>query len=102
MRTVSLEHESPEFTHLFAVAKQEPVLLLAADGQEFILTPADNFEEEVEALRNSPTFQTFLEERMKCTKRIPLEEIEREIHEELHWQEVKDAIASAPHAGLVG
>jgi hypothetical protein len=84
MRTVSLEHESPEFTHLFTMAQQEPVLLLTADGYQFILTPVDSLAEEVEVLRHSSTFQTFLEERMKCPKRIPLEEIEREIHEELH------------------
>jgi hypothetical protein len=54
-----------------------------SDGREFILTQADNFEAEVDALRNNFSFQNFLQERSQCQARIPIEEIEREIDEEL-------------------
>ncbi len=37
----------------------------------------------MEALRNSLSFQNFLAERRKCQVRISIEEIEREIYEEL-------------------
>jgi hypothetical protein len=48
-----------------------------------MLTEADDFEREVEGLRRSQAFQHFLEERSKDQRRIPLEEIEREIEQEL-------------------
>ena len=65
------------------MAREEPVLVLTSDGEEFILSQADDFDKEVEALRNSQTFQKFLEERPLCKARIPLSEIEREIDEDL-------------------
>jgi hypothetical protein len=68
---------------LIDMARREPVLLVAADGKEFFLSEADDFEREVEALRSSPSFQRFLEERSKGGKTIPLAEIEREIDEEI-------------------
>jgi hypothetical protein len=89
MRTIQLNSQTVEWTQLLALAQQGPLLLQTTEGQKFVLTPAAEFEEEVESLRNSPSFQTFLEDRMKCPVRIPLEEIEREIHEELKglgWQ----------------
>jgi hypothetical protein len=57
--------------------------LLMPDRREFILSQADDFEAEVEALRNSISFQDFLEERRQCQVKIPIEDIEKEIDEEL-------------------
>ena len=53
---------------------------------EFILSQTDDFEAEVEALRNSQKFQEFLDERIKCKVRFPIEELEKEIEEELMSQ----------------
>jgi hypothetical protein len=50
---------------------------------EDALSQADGFETEVEALRNSQKFQAFLDERMKCKVRFPIEELEQEIEAEL-------------------
>ena len=68
---------------MIGIARKEPVLALTSDGEEFIFSQADDFEKEVESLRNSQTFQKFLEERSQCKARIPLSEIEREIDEDL-------------------
>ena len=64
------------------LARQEPLLLVTADGQEFLLSEADDFEREAEALRNSVSFQRFLEERSRATGRISLDEVEAEIDRE--------------------
>lgn len=56
---------------------------LTADGRQFVLAEADDFEQEVALLRNSRAFQRFLDDRSKCSQRIPLEEIEAEIEREL-------------------
>jgi len=64
------------------LARREPVLLITPDGKEFCIAEADDFEREVDALRGSQAFQTFLDERSSCTQRIPLEEIEKELEQE--------------------
>jgi hypothetical protein len=76
MRTVNLAEEPLDLAAVLQLAGQEPVLLLTPDGKEFVLTEADDFE------RDS-TFQQFLEERAKDQRRIPLEEVEHEIEQEL-------------------
>ncbi len=83
MKTIDLGTRRVEMERIFDFAATEPVLLLTKDGREFVLSQADDFEAEVEALRTSQSFQRFLDERMSSRARIPLEEIEREIEEEL-------------------
>jgi len=62
MKIIDLEKEKPKLSRIFKLARREPVLLLTGDGQEFILSRADGFEAEKEALQNSH-FQTLLDER---------------------------------------
>ena len=83
MRTIDLEKEPLDLRAIINIAQQEPVLLLTADGKEFCLAEADDFEREVESLRTSSAFQRFLDERSASAKRIPLEVIEAEVEQEL-------------------
>jgi PHD/YefM family antitoxin component YafN of YafNO toxin-antitoxin module len=86
MRTVNLGEDKLDLQAIINLAREEPVLLLAADGKEFLLAEADDFEKEVETLRGSQAFQRFLDERSACAKRVPLEEVEAEIEQELAAQ----------------
>ena len=86
MRTIELDKEPLDLAALIKLASQEPVLLVTPEGKEFCLAEADDFEREVETLRGSQAFQRFLDERSASTKRIPLEEIEAEIEQELAAQ----------------
>lgn len=83
MKTIDLEHEPLDLKALIELASHEPVLLITAQGKEFCLAPADDFDNEVETLRNSQAFQHFLDERSKSTKRISLDQLESEIDQEL-------------------
>jgi len=65
------------------MASREPLLLVTPDGKEFCIAEADDFEREVDALRGSRAFQRFLDERSASIRRLPLEEIEAEIEQEL-------------------
>lgn len=78
MRAVNLETDKSELLQLLNFARIEPVLLLIS-GEEFILSRADDFDTEVENLRNSPSFQVFLNERMKCQVRFSIEDVEKEL-----------------------
>ncbi|MDR4496522.1 MAG: hypothetical protein MRK02_01120 [Candidatus Scalindua sp.] len=83
MKTIDLEKEKMDLSEVIKLAQKEPILLLTSDGKEFFISEADDFEKEVEILRGSYTFQKFLDERSTCKHRIPFEEIEKEIEQEL-------------------
>jgi len=83
MKSVDLRSENVDLAQLLHLAEQEAVLLVAPDGHEFVLAEADDFDAEVEALRNSTRFQSFLDQRMSQGGRIPIEEIEHEVDQEL-------------------
>jgi hypothetical protein len=86
MKTVDVERENPDLETVISLAREGPVLMLAADGSEFFLSEADDFDKEIESLRSSSSFQRLLDERSVSKHRIPLEEIEREIERELGEQ----------------
>jgi hypothetical protein len=86
MKTVKLGEVKLDLDSALNLARQEPLLLLTSDGQEFFVALADNFEQEVETLRASQAFQRFLDERSACRRRIPLDEIEAEIDQALAAQ----------------
>jgi hypothetical protein len=81
VKTIDLGRQKVDLSEVIDWARQEPVLLIAPDGREFCLAEADDFDEEVETLRQSRPFQEFLDSRSACPQRIPLEEIERELQE---------------------
>ncbi|MCI0489453.1 MAG: hypothetical protein L0229_22905 [Blastocatellia bacterium] len=86
MKTVDLEKEDLNLETLLSLAGEGPVLLLAADGKEYFVSEADDFDKEVEALRASSAFQRFLDDRSANKRRVPLSEIEKEIEKELEEQ----------------
>ena len=86
MKTVNLKREKLDLHAVIELAGKVPVVMLTADGREFVVAQADDFDREVESLRGSQAFQRFLEERSRNTGRIPLEEIEAEIERELAGQ----------------
>ena len=83
MKSVDLRNEDLDLTQLLHLAEGRSVLVVARDGHEFIVAEADDFEAEVEALRGSASFQSFLDRRMSDQTHIPIEEIEKEIEREL-------------------
>ncbi|HVT57063.1 MAG TPA: hypothetical protein VHR45_01570 [Thermoanaerobaculia bacterium] len=83
MKTVNLDEGKIDLEAAINLARKEPLLLVTADGQEFLLSEADDFEKEAQILRNSVSFQRFLEERSRSTGRISLDEIEAEVDREL-------------------
>jgi hypothetical protein len=86
MKTIDLAKEKLDLSEVIQMARQEPVLLVTADGKEFCIAEADDFEKEVEALRGSEAFQRFLDGRSASARRIPLEDIEAEIEKDLAKQ----------------
>ena len=82
MKTIDLTQQKLDVEQLLDLARQGPVLLLTSEGEEFCVAEADDFEQEVEALRSSRAFQHFLDERSKDKHTIPLEELEKELEDQ--------------------
>jgi hypothetical protein len=83
MTTYDLRKQTITLDELFRVAADEKVLVVAKDGTTFVIEPADSFEQEVAMFRQSEKFMTFLAERSKEQATISLDELEREIDDEL-------------------
>ena len=83
MKTIRLGEENLDLESAINLAREESILLLTAEGQEFLLSLADDFEKEVESLRRSQAFQRFLDERSASPRSIPLEDVESEIDRKL-------------------
>ncbi len=83
MKTVDLGKERIDLEAVIDLARHEPVLIVTSDGKEFCIAEADDFENEVRLLRESQSFQKFLDDRSACSRRIPLEAIEDQIQREI-------------------
>ena len=83
MTTYDLRKQDITLDELFRVAADETVHVVAKDGTPFVIELADSFEQEVAMLRQSKKFMSFLAERSKEQATISLDELEREIDDEL-------------------
>lgn len=84
MNVIDLAQQHLDILHALELAHDSPLVLIAPDGREYILTEADDFGREVEALRASPTFQQFLDERLAGKhRRRPLTDVLQEIEAEI-------------------
>lgn len=93
MKLINLAEQPIDISYILELAQEGPVVLLAADGREYVLAEADDFDREVEQLRNSVAFQRFLDERsayQTAKRRIPLDVIRHEIEAELARQQASD------------
>jgi hypothetical protein len=75
MKTIELSNDF-SIWNLMEWAEKENILIRGKNGREFLLAAIDDFEAEVESLRNNEDFIAFLDERAKQSK-IPIEEARR-------------------------
>ncbi len=62
MKVIELEHAHPAVEELIGLAKTELVVLRRPDGSVFALSQVDDFDVEVELLKNNAEFATFLKQ----------------------------------------
>ena len=79
MKTVTIPPQSTEINVLLEQARQEDILVRAADGTEFMLTAIDDFEHEIVRTRQNAKLMALLDARGKQTQTIPLEEVKRQL-----------------------
>lgn len=84
MKRVNIKEFPIELVQVLELAHEGPVVLLGPNGKEYVLAEADDFDQEVEQLRQSVEFQKFLDERTaKQRPRRLLRDVARAIEEEI-------------------
>jgi hypothetical protein len=79
MRTITVPVNATEVNAILAQARQEDILVRTADGEEFMLTAVDAFDEEIVRTRRNEKLMALLDQRAKQTTTIPLEEVKRQL-----------------------
>ena len=79
MKTIELAAETPSLPELIELADGENIIIKTAQGKQFVLAELDDFELEVEQLKNSKDFMAFLDQRSKERGRTSIEELRREL-----------------------
>ena len=78
MRRVDVTSAS-KLTELLDLAGEENVLIKTPEGREFILAEIDDFEVEVESVRQNQELMEFLKERSREGKTYSLSEVEKKL-----------------------
>ncbi len=76
MRTVELVTKGASVEELLSMARQENVLVTTEDGESFLISSADDFDTEVQLLRQNHKFLAMLDKLKRDRETIPLEEVE--------------------------
>jgi hypothetical protein len=94
MRIIHVSRRGKAINQLLDQARAEDVVVRAADGDEFLVTPIDDFDQEVARTRRNKKLMAFLEARAKETETISFEEVKRRL--ELASRKGKRKVAG-PH-----
>ncbi len=79
MRTIVIPSGTTEINSLLEQARQEDVLVKAADGTEFILTAVEAFDREIARTRQNAKLMALLDERGNQTRTVSLDEVKRQL-----------------------
>ena len=75
MRKVDLSTGGPPLQELLELAKVENLILSTSEGREFLLAEVDNFEPEIELVRQNQELIAFLDLRSRETQTYTLEQV---------------------------
>ena len=76
MKTLKLTAHPPSVPDLLSMARRDTLLVTTQQGESFVVTPADDFDTEVQLLCRNHALLTLLDELKKDPETIPLAEAE--------------------------
>jgi hypothetical protein len=79
MTVIELAETHPTLDEVIGMARDGVVVLRKPDGSAYALAQLDDFEVEVELLRNNPDFLSFLRQLSREDASIPLEDLRKEL-----------------------
>ena len=79
MKVIELKNAQPTVDELIGLARDELVVLRKADGSVFALSQVEDFDVEVELLKNNPEFMMFMTQLSQEKAAISLQDLRREL-----------------------
>ena len=79
MKVIELAEKEPTLDEVVDLAKDELVVLRRPDGSLFAVAPVDDFDVEVELLKNNAEFMAFLKQLSQEEATISLQDLRREL-----------------------
>lgn len=79
MKTIELPDLSPGVAELLDQARDEDLVVRLADGSEFLLVAVDDLDREILKARENPRLMALLDDRLRQTTTIPLDEVKRRL-----------------------
>ncbi len=79
MKTLKLTSHMPSVKDLLRMAQKDTVLVTTEDGDSFVISSADDFNTEVQLLRQNHTFLTMLDDFKSEAEIIPLNDVEKKL-----------------------
>ena len=79
MKIIELGHIHPTLDEVIDLAEEELLVLRKPDGSVFALLPVDDFDVEVELLKNNPEFMDFLKQLSQEKATISLQDLRKEL-----------------------
>ncbi|CAN5777985.1 hypothetical protein BH23PLA1_BH23PLA1_18890 [soil metagenome] len=79
MKVIELGPDQPTLEEVIGLAKDELVVLRRSDGSVFALSRVDDFDVEVELLKNNPEFMTLLRQFSREEATISLQDLRQEL-----------------------
>jgi hypothetical protein len=79
MKVIELGYSHPTLDEVMGQAKEGPLVLRKPDGTVFILSQVDDFDAEVELLKNRPDFMSFLRGLSRDETTISLQDLRKEL-----------------------
>ena len=79
MKTIELTLGTASIHELVELAGRENIIINTQGGKQFVLAELDDFELEVEQLKNSKEFMAFLDERSKERGTTSIEEVRSDL-----------------------
>ena len=77
MKIIDLGHAHPTLEEIVGLAKDELVVLRKPDGSVFAVSHVDDFDIEVELLKNNPEFMAFLKKLSQEEATISLQDLRK-------------------------
>ena len=80
MKLIEIGNSRISLDELLEMACKETVILRKPDSNDFVLTTVDEFDLEVELLRNNREFMTYLEELSNKKATISIDDVEKKLN----------------------
>jgi hypothetical protein len=79
MKVIELTNAHPTVDELIGLAKDQLIVLRKPDGSMFALSQVDDFDVEVELLKNNPEFMMFMKQLSQEKGAISLADLRKEL-----------------------